>query len=184
MSLRGYALLKEACVLEEMAWGEEVVADLFARGSTQAGGQVRIVEDLRDGLTGGIEVVRVVETPSTASVRGCRPVRSDHRQERIACANALVENIDEIDTGLDVVNVHKDLLARKARYEPIKNPASKAGRVVPSVAHEYAARSAAVLAHGFHEELSFGLRCQLRCPRALALTRRPGLACGVAVTND
>ena len=56
-------------------------------------------------------VRRVVEPRASVMVPGVEPARPDHRDERDARGDLLIERFHEVDAWLDGVDVHEQLLA-------------------------------------------------------------------------
>jgi hypothetical protein len=85
------------------------------------------------------EVAGVVEAAAVLTVGARNPVLADNRQERVALADPVGEDVDEIAPGRDCVDVEKDVLASEAARQPIVDPPGVSARVFPSIADEDAA---------------------------------------------
>src|SRR4051794_41587434 len=64
------------------------------------------------------------------------PLLPDHDNSGIAGANGRLDNLDEVDTGLNGVDVHEDLLFAEVLAEPVVEAPSVRRAVLTSVADE------------------------------------------------
>ena len=85
------------------------------------------------------EIIGVVEATAIVLVRAGEPIPANHRDERVAAANALGQDFHEIATGRDIVDVNEDTFRSEASLQAIINAPREACRVFPTVADEDAA---------------------------------------------
>ena len=64
------------------------------------------------------------------------PTFADHRKQDVAFGDALIQHLHEIETGRDIIDVDKKLLARERILQPIKQAAGIAGIVSAAVVDE------------------------------------------------
>ena len=68
------------------------------------------------------------------------PTRADYSDEGIACTDAFRQDLDEIFSKLDIVDVEKNAFASQSSREAIINAAREAAGIVSPIADEDAAR--------------------------------------------
>jgi hypothetical protein len=88
----------------------------------------------------------MVETTLVPRVRARGPTRADDRDEGIAFTDPLREDINEIFSELDIINVKKNAFASQSLREAIINAAREAARIVSPIADEDAAQHVNALA--------------------------------------
>ena len=69
-------------------------------------------------------------------VSGIKPVWSDHDQDHVSGGDLLVQIVDEIDPGRDVVDVHEHALAADRLREPVVHAAGARDAVVTPIIDE------------------------------------------------
>ena len=116
------------------------------------------------------EIVGIVEATPTCAV-GSEPVLADKNDHDFARAKRALDRIDKIDTRLDPLDVHENMVGTEVSGEPIVEPARITGRVVASVADEYAV-------HGFRARSYFCMRCGVVAKRLESLRDTRTLARG------
>jgi hypothetical protein len=84
------------------------------------------------------KIIGVVDAPPIVLVRG-NPIPPDDRDERVASGDAFVQGIEPIDTGVDIVDIEKDVLAPHLLRDPIVNRARGESRLFASIANKDAA---------------------------------------------
>jgi hypothetical protein len=58
-------------------------------------------------------------------------VLADQCDQGIARAHSLLDDLDEVEAGLNRVDVHKDIIPPKMLAEPIIEPSSPSAAIVP-----------------------------------------------------
>ena len=71
---------------------------------------------------------------------------ADHGQQRVALADALGKDVDEIAAGRDRIDVEEDVLPPEAARQTIVNPPRESAGVLAPIADEDAAEHVDVLA--------------------------------------
>ena len=92
------------------------------------------------------KIMRVVETTPVVLIDGGNPILSDDGDERVAFADPLGQNFDEIEAGRDIVDVEEDVLSFQPFRQAIVNPPGEAAGILAPIADEDAAQHVHVLA--------------------------------------
>ena len=82
------------------------------------------------------EVLWVIEPPPSRVISDRQPLLANQCDQGIARAHSLLNNLDEVEAGLNRVDVHKDIVPPKMLAEPIIEPSSPSPTIVPPVADE------------------------------------------------
>ena len=127
--------------LDRLAAGErlEVVRQFIGARHDRAAHQHRHHADV--ALQGGAgleadEVVGIIEPPASCGIGGRRPLVADDDDEHLAGTDRRLDRGDEIDPGLDSLDIHEDAIGTEMRRQAVVDPARIAGRVVTSIADE------------------------------------------------
>ena len=80
------------------------------------------------------KITRIFETPLVVLISGGNPILSDDGYERLAFADPLDQNVDEIEACLDIVDVYKDILGSKLLPQALVNEPRESGGIVSPIA--------------------------------------------------
>jgi hypothetical protein len=92
------------------------------------------------------EIVRIVEPAQTVLVGAGNPVPSNDRDERITRADAIGQDIEPINSKVDVVDVEEDVFALKPLHHAVMDRTRGERGLFPPIADEDAARHLDALA--------------------------------------
>ena len=81
-----------------------------------------------------------------SSVGARNPLLADDGYKRVALADAVGKDLDEIEAGRNIVNVEKDAFASEPVRQAIIDPSGEAAGIFPSIAYEDAAQHIFTLA--------------------------------------
>ena len=82
------------------------------------------------------EIPWVIQPPPSSVIGERQPLLANQCNQGIALAHSLLNNLDEVQDGLNRVDVHKDIVPPKVSAEPIIEPSSPSATTVPPVANE------------------------------------------------
>ena len=91
------------------------------------------------------EVARVVQATAIVRVGAREPMPADDGDKRVAPADALGKDIDEIEAGRDIVDVEEDALVSEPFSQAIVDSSREAAGVLAPVTDEDAAQHVDVL---------------------------------------
>ena len=155
VGIRGKARVAKLERMPACERGEVLREIAFRRhlGAIDQHGDHRNVALQRRGDLDAHIVVRVVEPPLALAVGGGQPMRADDCEQCIALRDLRIELLDEIEPGLDGVDIDEERAAGKFACEMIVEPAGNAGRVVSPVIDEDAGHGGAELVDSRSETL-------------------------------
>ena len=82
------------------------------------------------------EIVGTIEASSSIFVTHIQPLVPDNREQHAAFGNLLLQDVDEIDSEGNPVNVHKKEIAAKLASQPIVDASRVARAVRAAIADE------------------------------------------------
>ena len=82
------------------------------------------------------KVARVVQPPAAATIARVDPVPANHRNEHVALRDLIVQNADEVEPGLDAVDVYKQLLGREGLLQAREQRLRRSGIVASTIVDE------------------------------------------------
>ena len=82
------------------------------------------------------EIALVVQTSASASIGARQPVVADDREQHAAGTDGALEDVDEIDAGFDVRDIHEDRGGAESGAEVVEQPAGMPGTIFTPVADE------------------------------------------------
>ena len=85
------------------------------------------------------KIIRIVQPPPARLVVRVNPAPSDHRYQDVALRDLLLQDMHEVETRLDVIHIHEQLVGRKSLLQPPEKRLRKTGIVAPAIVDEYLA---------------------------------------------
>jgi hypothetical protein len=82
------------------------------------------------------EVLRIIKPTPSSSVGDRQPLLANERHQGIARAYRLLNDLHEVQAGLNRVDVHEHVLSPKVLAEPIIEPSSPPATIVAPIADE------------------------------------------------
>jgi hypothetical protein len=86
------------------------------------------------------KIIRIIKAPPPTVIGDREPSITDQRQQHVAGTDRSANNLDEVVTELDRVDVFEDLSGAKVLRESIEQPAGRVGGFVSPVADEDSTR--------------------------------------------
>lgn len=82
------------------------------------------------------EILGIVETARAGLVGRVEPSPADHRKHDVAGRHLLIEHLDEIEPGLDRVDIHEQLAGGKVIFKTVEQTSGKARIVTAPIVDE------------------------------------------------
>jgi hypothetical protein len=82
------------------------------------------------------EVTRIIEAPGAVRIRCGQPTAADDRQQDVALGDTVIQDLNEVESGLDAVHVEEQPILGKCRFEHIEQATRRPSLVAAPIADE------------------------------------------------